>query len=98
MSGRSRRSHSLFEGSVLFKQLSQAHQYISGLEGYIRERERSYQSAITQLRAGERRESLGSRAQRLRRVGRSHDIFLQMRGWGSIDQEEEEEDRGDHTY
>lgn len=95
---RSRRSHSLLEGSVLLKQLGQAQHYISSLEEYIRERERSYQLAITQLRAGgERRESQGYRAQRMRRVGRSHDIFLQMRGWGSIDQEEEE-DRGDHPH
>lgn len=93
MLGRSRRCHSL-EGSALLKQLGQAQQHISNLEEYIRERERTYQSAITQLKAGERRDSQGVRNQRLRRVGRSHDIF-QMRGGVSIDQEQE--DRGDHT-
>ena len=92
MAGRSRRSHSL-EGSVLLKQLGQAHQYISGLEEYIRERERNYQSAISQLRVGERRDSVGPRRGG-RRVGRSHDIFMQMRGMGSVDYGDEE-DQGD---
>ena len=93
MAGRSRRSHSL-EGSVLLKQLGQAHQYISGLEEYIRERERNYQSAITQLRVGERRDSGVGMRRGGRRVGRSHDIFMQMRGMGSFDHGDQE-DQGD---
>lgn len=90
MSASSRRSRSL-DSSAVMGQLLQARQYITSLEAYVRERERHYQSAIAQLRSGEeRRESRGPL--RGRRVGRSHDIFMVMRHFGSLDQEEDEDE------